>query len=239
DEVALTLQENNHIVIIDGRTGAVKTHFSAGTVSLEGVDTKKDGALTFTGEVKDVAREPDAVKWLDDDRLVVANEGDWKGGARGFTIFDKQGKVLYENGAGFEREIAKIGHYPDKRNKKGVEPEGLEAARFGDDNLFFVLAERASVVGVYKDTGAEPELLQLLPSGVGPEGAVAIPSRNLFVTANETDLVEDGGARSHVMIYERAEGEAAYPQIVSTEKDGELIGFGALSGLAPVKDKPG
>ncbi|MCP8895605.1 esterase-like activity of phytase family protein [Shinella daejeonensis] len=239
DEIALTLQENNHIVIIDGRTGTVKSHFSAGTVDLEGIDTKKDGALTFTGEMKGLAREPDAVKWLDDDRLVVANEGDWKGGARGFTIFDRQGQVLYENGAGFEREIAKIGHYPDKRNKKGVEPEGLEAATFGDDNLFFVLAERASIVGVYKDTGAEPELLQLLPSGVGPEGAVAIPGRNLFVTANETDLVEDGGARSHVMIYERAEGEMAYPQLVSTEKDGELIGFGALSGLAPMKDKPG
>ncbi|WP_426123142.1 esterase-like activity of phytase family protein [Pararhizobium sp. PWRC1-1] len=239
DEIALTLQENNYILIIDGKTGTVKSHFSAGTVNLEGIDTKKDGALKFTGDMKDVAREPDAVKWLDDNRFVVANEGDWKGGARGFTIFDKTGKVLYENGAGFEREIAKIGHYPDKRNKKGVEPEGLEAAKFGDDNLFFVLAERASVVGVYKDTGAEPELLQLLPSGVGPEGAVAIPRRNLFVTANETDLVEDGGARSHVMLYERAEGEAAYPQIVSTEKDGELIGFGALSGLAPVKDKPG
>ncbi|WP_313665271.1 esterase-like activity of phytase family protein [Shinella sp.] len=239
DEVAVTLQENNHLVIVDGKTGTVKSHFSAGTVSLEGIDTKKDGALKFTGEMKDVAREPDAVKWLDDNRLVVANEGDWKGGARGFTIFDKQGKVLYENGAAFEREIVKIGHYPDKRNKKGVEPEGLEAAKFGEDNLFFVLAERASIVGVYKDTGGEPELLQLLPSGIAPEGAVAIPARNLFVTANEADLVEDGGARSHVMIYERAEGEAAYPQLVSTEKDGELIGFGALSGLAPVLEKPG
>ncbi|MCD1266132.1 alkaline phosphatase [Shinella sumterensis] len=239
DEVAVTLQENNHIVVVDARTGSVKSHFSAGTVNLEGIDTKKDGALKFTGEMKDVAREPDAVKWLDDDRLVVANEGDWKGGARGFTIFDKQGKVLYENGAAFEREIVKIGHYPDKRNKKGIEPEGLEAARFGEDNLFFVLAERASIVGVYKDTGGEPALLQLLPSGIAPEGAVAIPARNLFVTANEADLVEDGGARSHVMIYERGEGEAAYPQLVSTEKDGELIGFGALSGLAPVPGKPG
>ena len=239
DEVVVTLQENNHIVIVDGRTGDVKSHFSAGTVDLDGIDTKNDGALKFTGEMKGVAREPDAVKWLDDDRLVVANEGDWKGGARGFTIFDKQGKVLYESGASLEREIAKIGHYPDKRNKKGIEPEGLEAARFGEDNLFFVLAERASVVGVYRDTGAEPELLQLLPSGVGPEGAVAIPGRNLFVTANETDLVEDGGARSHLMIYERAEGEPIYPQIVSVEKDGELIGFGALSGLAAVKDQPG
>ncbi|UPA25609.1 esterase-like activity of phytase family protein [Shinella oryzae] len=239
DEVAVTLQENNHIVVVDGKTGTVKSHFSAGTVNLEGIDTKKDGALKFTGEMKDVAREPDAVKWLDDNRLLVANEGDWKGGARGFTIFDKQGKVLYENGAAFEREIVKIGHYPDKRNKKGIEPEGLEAARFGEDNLFFVLAERASIVGVYKDTGGEPALLQLLPSGIAPEGAVAIPARNVFVTANEADLVEDGGARSHVMIYERGEGEAAYPQLVSTEKDGELIGFGALSGLAPVPEKPG
>lgn len=239
DEVAVTLQENNHIVVVDGKTGTVKSHFSAGTVNLEGIDTKKDGALKFTGEMTDVAREPDAVKWLDDDRLVVANEGDWKGGARGFTIFDKQGKVLYENGAAFEREIVKIGHYPDKRNKKGIEPEGLEAAGFGEDNLFFVLAERASIVGVYKDTGGEPALLQLLPSGIAPEGAVAIPARNLFVTANEADLVEDGGARSHVMVYERGEGEAAYPQLVSTEKDGELIGFGALSGLAPVPEKPG
>ena len=239
DEVALTLQENNYIIILDGKTGTVKSHFSAGKVSLEGVDTKKDGALKFIGEIKDVAREPDAVKWLDDNRIVVANEGDWKGGARGFTIFSKDGKVLYENGASFEREIAKLGHYPDKRNKKGIEPEGLEVAKFGDDDLFFVLAERASVVGVYKDTGADPKLLQILPSGISPEGAVAIPGRNLLATANEADLIEDGGARSHVMLYERAEGEAAYPQIVSTEKDGELIGFGALSGLAPVKGKPG
>ncbi|RVI36756.1 esterase-like activity of phytase family protein, partial [Sinorhizobium meliloti] len=99
-------------------------------------------------------------------------------------------------------------------------------------------SERASIVGVYKDTGGEPELVQLLPSGVSPEGAVAIPGRNLFATANEVDLVEDGGARSHVMIYERGEGEAAYPQIRSVEKDGLPIGFGALSGLAAA-DKPG
>jgi hypothetical protein len=41
------------------------------------------------------------------------------------------------------------------------------------------------------------------------------------------------------MIYERGEGEAAYPQIRSVEKDGLPIGSGALSGLAAVGDKPG
>ncbi|MEK1898187.1 MAG: alkaline phosphatase, partial [Rhizobium sp.] len=99
NEIALTLQENNEIIILDGATGTVKTHFTAGTVDLTGIDTKRDGALKFTGEKKGVHREPDAVKWLDDNRLVVANEGDYEGGSRGFTIFDKTGKVLFESGS--------------------------------------------------------------------------------------------------------------------------------------------
>ena len=99
NEIALTLQENNEIVIIDANTAAVKTHFSAGSVDLTGIDTKRDGALKFSGESKGVLREPDAVKWLDDNRLLVANEGDYQGGSRGFTIFDKTGKLLYESGA--------------------------------------------------------------------------------------------------------------------------------------------
>ncbi|NTF07240.1 esterase-like activity of phytase family protein [Agrobacterium rubi] len=239
-EIALTLQENNHIVIIDGKSGKVTNHFSAGTVDLDGIDAKSDGQLKFTDSQKARKREPDAVKWLDNNRIVIANEGDWEGGSRGFTIFDKTGKLVYEAGASLEHAVAAIGHYPEKRSKaKGIEPEGLETATFGNDKYFFVLAERASVVGVYKDTGAEPELKQLLPSGISPEGAVAIPSRNLLVTANEADLVEDGGARSHVMIYERAEGQAAYPQLTSATVDGAPIGWGALSGLVGDADKDG
>ncbi|MGO6993994.1 hypothetical protein ACCT11_36165, partial [Rhizobium johnstonii] len=40
-------------------------------------------------------------------------------------------------------------------------------------------------------------------------------------------------------VVERSEGEKAYPQIVSAEKDGNTIGFAALSGLAAVPGKPG
>ena len=240
NEIAVTLQENNHVAIVDGATGKVTAHFSAGAVDLDGIDVKRDGALNFTGRKEGVKREPDAVKWLDDDRLVVANEGDYEGGSRGFTIFDRSGKVLYESGASFERAIIAAGHYPEKRSAaKGVEPEGLEVAKFGDDTYIFVLSERASIVGVYKDTGAEPQLTQLLPSGISPEGAVAIPGRNLLATANEVDLIEDGGVRSHVMLYEHAEGEASYPQLLSNEIDGQPIGWGALSGLTAVPDKPG
>ena len=239
-EIAVTLQENNHVIIVDSKSAKVTGHFTAGTVDLDGVDKKSDGALDFSGKIEAVPREPDAVKWLGTDRLVIANEGDYEGGARGFTIFDRTGKVLYEAGPSLEHEVARLGHFPDKRAKsKGIEPEGMEAAVFDGQQYFFVLAERASVVAVYKDTGAEPELVQLLPSGISPEGAVAIPGRNLLATANEADLGEDGGARSHVMIYELAEGEKAYPTIVSKDVDGQPLGWGALSGLVGDAEKNG
>jgi hypothetical protein len=238
-EIVVTLQENNHIAIVNGKTGNIVSSFPAGAVTLDKIDTKKDGKLSFAGKMENVLREPDSAKWLDDNRFVVANEGDYEGGSRGFTIFSKTGEVLYESGPSFEYEVANVGHYPEHRNKKGVEPEGLATGVFGEDKLIFVGSERGSLVGVYKDTGAEPQLLQVLPSGIGPEGLISIPARKLFVTANETDLVEDGLARSHVMIYERAEGPAAYPMITARLTDeGTPLGWGALSALA-ASDEPG
>jgi sugar lactone lactonase YvrE len=239
-ETAVTLQENNHVVIV-GRDGTVLSHFSAGAVDLTDVDLRRDGALRFTEAKAGVVREPDAVKWLDGDRLMIVNEGDWKGGSRGFSIVSKTGEVLWDAGAALEHEIARHGHHPEHRSRsKGAEPEGGEVARFGDETFLFVLAERASVVGVYRDTGAAPEFVQLLPSGVSPEGAVAIPSRGLFATANEVDLGEDGAARSHVMIYALRDGAPSWPGIVSgNDADGRPIGWGALSGLAADPTEPG
>jgi hypothetical protein len=233
NQIVVTLQENNHLAIIDGNTGTIINHFSAGSVDLDGIDTEKDGALMFTESLKGVAREPDAVKWLDNDRFVIANEGDYKGGARGFTIFNKQGDVLYESGASFEQQVVRVGHYPDKRSgKKGAEPEGLEVATFNGKTYIFVLSERGSIMAVYRDTGADPVLVQMLPSGIAPESAVALPQRGLIATANEADLIEDGGLRSHIMLYQWQDQAPSYPQIVSqADSEGRYIGWGALSGL--------
>jgi hypothetical protein len=241
NEIVVTLQENNHIVVIDGRTGAIINHFSAGTVTLENVDTDSDKAIEFSGFMRDTPREPDAVKWLDNDRFVVANEGDYSGGTRGFTIFDKRGAILYDSGMSLEYEIASIGHYPEERSSnRGIEAEGVEVATFDGTRYIFVTAERASVVAVYRDTGGKPELVQLLPSGSSPESAVGIPSRNLLVTANELDLVDDGGARAHVMVYRRADTAPSYPQIRSlTDGRNAPIAWGALSGLAADPVRPG
>ncbi len=238
-EIVMTMQENNEIVVI-GADGKVAAHFSAGTVSLEGVDTNKDGKLDFTGTLSDIPREPDAVKWIDEDHFATANEGDWKGGSRGWTIFKKDGTVVYDSGNTFERALAQIGHFPENRaGKKGVEPESVEVGMFDGQPLVFIGSERGSIVGVYDVSDlTAPKLLQLLPSGVGPEGYAAIPARGLLVSANETDLGEDGGARAHVMIFARAEAAASYPTITSAGSEG-LIGWGALSGLAADPAEPG
>lgn len=243
DEVVVTLQENNHLVIVDAKAGKVLKHFPAGSVTIENVDTKRDGVISPTEKVENVLREPDAVRWIDNERFAIANEGDYKGGARGFTIFNKNGTVEYESNAAFEHEVLRAGHYPEKRNKKGIEPEGIAFGKFGDDNIIFVGSERGSVVGVYRDAGAgkAPEFLQLLPGGgIGPEGLLAIPKRDLFVVANETDKREDGGQGTSVTIFKREQAPATYPTILSGNDEAGLpIGWGALSGAVADLDKPG
>ena len=100
-EIAVTMQENNHIAIVDAATGKIVSHFSAGTVVAR-QDRHQEGrrAHLHRQDRRTSPREPDAVKWLDNDRIVIANEGDYQGGTRGFTIFSKTGEVLYDSGAG-------------------------------------------------------------------------------------------------------------------------------------------
>ncbi|MBO9464264.1 esterase-like activity of phytase family protein [Tropicibacter sp. R15_0] len=236
-EIVVTMQENNHMVVVS-KDGEILNHFSAGAVDLEGIDaTDERGALLFTESQMGRVREPDAVKWIDVDHFATANEGDMDGGSRGWTIFNKDGSVVYESGASFEHALVQIGHYPDKRSdSKGVEPESIEFAKFGDTPYVFVGSERGSAVGVYDVTDlSAPVLKQILPSGVGPEGYVALPARNLLVSANEKDLIEDKGPRAHVMMYELQDAAAQYPTLTS-EGAKELIGWGAISGMVADKD---
>ncbi len=236
-EIVVTMQENNHIVVLSS-AGEVLSHFSAGTVDLDGIDmTDERAALIFDESAANVLREPDGIQWIDTDHFVTANEGDMDGGSRGFTVFRKDGTIVHESGPAFEHAVVQIGHYPDKRSDaKGVEPEGMEFATFGGTPYVFLLAERASVVGVYDMTDpANPVLKQLLPSGISPEGAVAIPARNLLATANEYDAREDGGAAAHVMLYEYQNAPAVYPHLTSEGMD-ELTGWGAISGMVADSD---
>jgi hypothetical protein len=247
NEAVVSLQENNHIAIVDVERATVKRHFSAGSVAVTGIDAIEDdlgpqgnGVISLTDGFTR-RREPDAVKWIDDDTLATANEGDYtdaageEGGTRSFTLFSNRGSVEYESGASFEHEIVRAGHYPESRSaNKGSEPEGLEVASVGRRTLLFVGSERANAVGVYDVSGRRPEFSQILPTGIGPEGIRAIPRRGLLAVSAETDgAADDLRIRSLVTLYELDRGRPAYPFVQSAnDASGLPIPWVAMSGLA-------
>ena len=231
NQAVVTLQENNHLAIVDLARARVTRHFSAGRVTVGPVDTVEDGVIAPTATMSRL-REPDAVKWIDDDTFATANEGDYApdGGSRSFTFFNAQtGRVEYESGASFEHELIRAGHYPEGRSDaKGNEPEGLEVATFGRTKYLFVGSERANAVGVYELEKGKPEFRHVLATGIGPEGLKAIPGRGLLAVSAETDGKADGfEIRSLVTLYDLRGGAPAYPELVS---DG--IPWAAMSGLA-------
>ncbi|MFF2087272.1 esterase-like activity of phytase family protein [Nocardia sp. NPDC058176] len=238
-EVALTLQENNGIAIIDAATATVRTIFSAGTTSVDGIDTEKDGLIDPTGSIEDVPREPDAIGWIGDDYVVTANEGDWRGGTRGWTIFDaKTGTVVWDAGNSFEQLASRVGLFNDGRaDKKGTEPEGLAVTELDGKPVVLVGSERSNFVAVYDVSEVTaPKFRQVLATGVGPEGILPIPSRNLLAVSSETDDAETG-VRGTVSMFgfgtEFAESATPeFPSIVSADVDGAPIGWGALGALS-------
>ena len=117
-ETVVTLQENNWIAVIS-REGVVLNDFSTGIVNLRNIDNKKDGVLSLTDDIFGIRWEPDAVKWNDNNYFVTANEGDYKheapgqaqrGGCRGWTIWHKDGNVVFESGSSFERALVLAGY---------------------------------------------------------------------------------------------------------------------------------
>ena len=73
------------------------------------------------------------------------------------------------------------------------------------------------MVGVYDVTKGAPKFLQLLPTGIGPEGMKAIPKRDLLVVAAETAA---GIFPSMITIYERDDDAAPSMTLVSAN-DGQ------------------
>ncbi len=230
NQAAVTLQENNHVVIVNLSDGKIIGHWTAGTTS-HAADTVNDGDIKFTNQLTNARREPDAIAWTPGGRLIVANEGDYAvdlaagefAGSRDFTVFSTSGEVVYEPGADLELEAVNAGHYPDSRSAaKGVEPEGAEVGVFNGRPFAFIGSERGDFVAVYDITDeTKPVFVQILPTGDGPEGLLAIPQRNLFVTANEAD-----GTLS-IFAFRASLEKPDYPHIISNG-----LAWSAISGLA-------
>lgn len=238
DNIAVvTMQENNHIALVDLATGKITKHFSAGSVTLDKIDltdAPRPNQVSFTETQADRLREPDGVAWISKSQFITANEGDYKGGSRSFTVFNTDGTVAFESGNSLDHLMARIGHYNDKRSDaKGNEPENAAFGRFEGTDYAFIASERSSVLSVYDlSTANKPSFKQVLPAALAPEGILTIPSRNLVITASELDN-RAGLTRSSLTVYQYQKAAANYPTIESGNRaDGTPIPWGALSGLA-------
>lgn len=251
DNIAVvTLQENNHLALVDLATGEVIDDYTQGSVTLDNVDATEEaigpqesGDLQLT-ETITRRREADAVTWIGTDYYATANEGDYtdaegvEGGSRGFTLFNTDGTVAFDIGNGFEHQLIAAGHYNEGRSaNKGTEAEGAETGTFGGTTHLFIGGERANAVAVYTvdDMGGVAPL-QTLPTGIAPEGLKAIESKDLFVVAAEVNLAAEeddpGLPPSLITIYSYGADAPAYPTLVSADEPAIPTPWTAMSGLA-------
>jgi hypothetical protein len=213
-EFAVTLQENNAVAVVDIENferPKVKTIFCAGTAERK-ADLTKDGKVDFADAFKG-RREPDGVAYITVGNkvyLALANEGDTNlktfgdgvySGGRGLSLYrldekfdgKLEGTLVWDSGLELERAASLLGHYPESRsNSRSLEVEGVVGARLYDDNLMIAVSERGSFAAVYRVNDPEkPELIEILPTGVSPEGVTVLTGRSdgkkLLVTANEVD----------------------------------------------------
>jgi len=149
DNIAVvSLQSNNHLVIVDLETNSVTADFPAGSVSLDDVDGTEGqtDVILLNQRLVGLARQPDGVAWINNDNFVTANEGIDTGGSRSFSVFDTTGALIFEAGNALDHEAARLGHYPENRSEeRGNEPEGAEIGVFDQDRFAFIGSERGDL----------------------------------------------------------------------------------------------
>jgi hypothetical protein len=210
--VAVSLQENNGIAMIDiadPRAPSLQRVFSCGVVADRPADLSDDDDIrvveTYPADVDGVrhpiptdgggnpivpgTRNPDAIAFNGDGSVIfTADEGELAyTGSRGASAFTPMGRLAWDSAGEIEDVAVRFSHYPDGRSDaKGIEVEGVTVASFGNREFAFFLSERGSFCSVYDVTRADrPRFVQILPTGISPEGVVAIPQRGLLVTADE------------------------------------------------------
>ncbi|XEC94027.1 esterase-like activity of phytase family protein [Paenibacillus tarimensis] len=235
-KAAVTLQENNGVAVIDLKKGKIDSLFTLGKPKGQMHDLTADGIISFTESYPEKfeselsyagARMPDAIAWnARGTILYTADEGEMDlTGGRGWSAWTVKGSQVWKDKGSVEKKAAEFGHYPEGRSEKGgIEVEGLETAVFGNKEFAFVGSEKGSFAAVYDITNnRKPIFVQLLSTGMEPEGLLALPQRSLFLTADE----DSGTITVFEGIVGMAEAPADMPVLHSSE-----VNWSAISGLA-------
>ena len=198
---AVSLQENNGIVVFDPYWLETRRMFSTGIVADRPADLRADSQTSLdqlypseaVGQPLAGSRMPDGIAFTPDGRyLVSADEGDPDlTGGRGISMWSTEGEFFWDDGGEIERAAAAAGLYPDTGSEaRGIEIEGVVTARLGARDYAFALSEEGSFVAVLEITmPTPPRLKQLLPVGSGPESAVVVPGGILAVAAEKSGVV--------------------------------------------------
>jgi hypothetical protein len=248
----VSLQENNGIAgvdITDPSNPVLASVFNTGIVGDRPADLTEDATIAFTevypatvstpptdlagNPVPAGARMPDAIAFTPDgSAIIAADEGelDFTGG-RGWSSWSVDGEFLWDDNGTLEATAVTRSHYPESRSgAKGIEVEGIATDTFGGTDFAFVSSERGSFMAVYDITDpSAPGLIQLLPTGISPEGIATIPSRNLVVTSDEVS--------GTLTFFEGVSG----PFVGSSEQpvlfsDSAQVPWAAISGLDASED---
>lgn len=194
---AVSLQENNGIVLLDPYTPVVIRAFNTGRVANRPADLKDDEQISLSDNYPDDLsdnelaglRMPDGLAFSADGQYILsADEGEQRlTGGRGFSLWTLNGERVWDDGGEIERIAAERGWYPDSRSEhRGIEIEGVAAGRFGSKEFAFAVAERGAFVVAYDISDpAAPLFVDMLPSGELPESVAAIPSRDLLAVGAE------------------------------------------------------
>ena len=203
---AVSLQENNHIVLIDLSIKEIIRNFSAGSTNPEQIDTVSDGVIDQTSSLSNELREPDGIAWISNGFFATADGGVDFGGSRSFSVFHRSGGILYSSGNELEHHAARVGHYNEgSSGLRGTEPETIAFGVFDEERLLFVTVEQSGLVFAYEVSDPRiPVFRQVLPTGFSPEGVVLIPGRNLLLVSSGGDGHEKN-YRSTITIYARGE----------------------------------
>ena len=235
NKVAVTLQRNNGLAIIDIDQNTVLDTFSLGTATERFTDLTSDGVIAFNegypstaGNLNGGARMARAVAWSADGRkLFTADQGTSpKTGGRGWSVRHADGTAASDDGGALEAQAMIYDSFPEgDASNLGIQLSRVDIATFGKQEFAFFISRGGSFLAIYELIGGPTEdarFVQLIAMGKDLREVVAVPEGNLVVTAGEeTGLTFFQGSSSEI------KDSLEKPPLV-----GSIGSWGGLSGLA-------